>query len=144
MTKLVSRVERVIAIEEHFSTPLYREMVSMGEFFSFYNSSRSEQMGHDIGEELGDVDAKRIAQMDKAGVDVQVLSFNTPGPQGFAAKEAIPMAQDANDRLYATVQRHPSRFAGLAALPTAEPKVTGARTRTTVVSDRCNNLRTLP
>lgn len=114
---------RILAIEEHFSTPLYREKNPVGDFFSFYISSRSEQIGHRIPEELGDVDAERIAQMDKAGVDIQVLSFNTPGPQAFAANEAITMAQDANDRLYAIVQKYPSRFAGFAALPTADPTV---------------------
>jgi predicted TIM-barrel fold metal-dependent hydrolase len=125
---------RIIAIEEHFSTPVYREKVPIGDFFSFYNLSRSERIGHNIIEELGDVDAERIAQMDKTGVDVQVLSFNTPGPQAFAANEAIPMARDANERLYAVVQKHPSRFAGFAALPTADPIVAAQELERTVKS----------
>jgi 2,3-dihydroxybenzoate decarboxylase len=113
---------KIIAIEEHFSTPLYREKVHANEYRNFYITSRSEQIGHNIPNELGDIDAQRIAHMDKCGVDVQVLSFTSPGPQAFAANEAIPMATDANDRLAAAVKKHPTRFAGFAALPTAAPK----------------------
>jgi predicted TIM-barrel fold metal-dependent hydrolase len=60
--------------------------------------------------------------MDAAGVDVQVLSFGSPGPQAFAADVAVPMARDANDRLFQAVQSHPTRFAGFAAVPTADPE----------------------
>jgi predicted TIM-barrel fold metal-dependent hydrolase len=113
---------RTIAIEEHFITPMYREKVAANEFRNFYLTSRSEQLGHDILEQNADLGAKRLAHMDAAGVDVQVLSFGSPGPQGFAAEVAIPMARDANDRAHATVQAHPTRFAAFAALPTADPQ----------------------
>ena len=112
---------RIIAIEEHFITPMYRERVSANEFRNFYLSSRGQAMGHDIIAENLDLGASRIAHMDAAGVDVQVLSFGSPGPQAFAADVAIPMARDANDRLFAAIQSFPKRFAGFAALPTADP-----------------------
>ena len=123
---------KIIAIEEHFSTPLYREKVSANEYRNFYVTSRGEQIGHDIVRELGDIDAERIAHMDAVGVDVQVLSFTSPGPQAFAANEAIPMAQDANDRLQAAVKKYPGRFAGFAALPTADPKAAADELERTV------------
>ncbi len=113
---------KVIAIEEHFITPMYREKVGANEFRNFYLKSRSEQLGHDIVEQNSDLGAKRLAHMDAAGVDVQVLSFGSPGPQAFGAEVAIPMARDANDRLYQAIQKHPARFAGFAALPTADPE----------------------
>ncbi len=113
---------RVIAIEEHFITPLYREKVAANEFRNFYLASRGEQLGHDIVEQNLDLGKKRLAHMDAAGVDVQVLSFGSPGPQAFGADVAIPMARDANDRLYETLKQHPRRFAGFAALPTADPE----------------------
>ena len=113
---------RVIAIEEHFITPMYREKVGANEYRNFYLSSRGEQMGHDIMEENLDIGAKRLAHMDAHGVDMQVLSFGSPGPQGFGADVAIPMARDANDRLYQAIQQNPRRFAGFAALPSADPK----------------------
>jgi len=113
---------KVIAIEEHFITPMYREKVGANEFRNFYLKSRGEQLGHDIVEQNSDLGAGRLAHMDAAGVDVQVLSFGSPGPQAFAAEVAIPMARDANDRLCQAIQKHPGRFAGFAALPTADPE----------------------
>jgi predicted TIM-barrel fold metal-dependent hydrolase len=113
---------RIIAIEEHFITPMYREKVSANEFRNFYLSNRSRAMGHDIIEENLDLGESRIAHMDEAGVDVQVLSFGSPGPQAFAAEVAIPMARDANDRLFEATKKYPDRFYGFAALPTADPE----------------------
>jgi predicted TIM-barrel fold metal-dependent hydrolase len=113
---------RVIAIEEHFITPMYREKVAANEFRNFYLASRGEQLGHDIVEQNLDLGKKRLAHMDAAGVDVQVLSFGSPGPQAFGADIAVPMARDANERLYQTIKAQPTRFAGFAALPTADPK----------------------
>ncbi len=112
---------KIIAIEEHFTTPLYRQHVAGGDYRKFFISSRSEQVGYDIPKELGDLDDSRLRYMDEAGIDVQVLSFSQPGAQGFAAEIAIPMARDANDRLYDVTQKHPDRYAGFAALPTADP-----------------------
>src|SRR6185295_13431445 len=112
---------KIIAIEEHFTTPMYREQVGANEFRNFYLTSRSEQIGHDIVDELADLGARRLAHMDAAGIDMQVLSFGSPGPQAFGAETAIPMARDANDRLHETVRAHPDRFAGFAALATADP-----------------------
>jgi predicted TIM-barrel fold metal-dependent hydrolase len=117
---------KTIAIEEHFITPMYREKVGGNEFRTFYLTSRGEQIGHDIVEQNSDLGAKRLAYMDAAGVDVQVLSFGSPGPQAFGADIAIPMARDANDHLVETVKKHPHRFAGFAALPTADPEASAA------------------
>ena len=114
---------RTIAIEEHFTTPLYEEHVQKGPFRNFFLSSRSEQLGHDIVDEHRDIGDGRIARMDASGVDLQVLSFGSPGAQGFDAQVAIPMARDANDRLFAAIRANPTRFAGFAALPTAAPEV---------------------
>src|SRR5438094_7513731 len=101
---------RIIAIEEHFVTPMYREKVGVNEYRNFYLSSRSQVMGHDIMEQNLDLGAKRLAHMDAYGVDVQVLSFGSPGPQGCGADVAAPMARDANARLSQAIQKHPARF----------------------------------
>ena len=101
---------------------MYREHVGANEYRNFYLTSRGQAMGHDIMEQNLDIGAKRLAHMDAHGVDMQVLSFGSPGPQAFAADVAVPMARDANEQLYQTVQRNPARFAGFAALPTADPK----------------------
>ena len=85
---------KIIAIEEHFITPLYRENVGANEYRNFYLSSRGDAMGHDIMAENMDLGASRLRHMDEQGVDVQVLSFGSPGCQGFGADVAIPMARD--------------------------------------------------
>src|SRR2546426_3978311 len=112
---------KTIAIEEHFSTPMLQGNLRPTAYRNFFLTSRSEQLGHDIVTQLGDLDEGRIAHMDAAGIDVQVLSFGSPGPQAFEAAVAIPMARDANERLYEAMKKHPTRFAVVAALPTAAP-----------------------
>ena len=112
---------RIIAIEEHFSNPLYRQKVSANEARSFYITSRNEKIGHDIGKELDDLGASRLQHMDATGVDLQVLSFNAPVAQGFAADEAIAMAKQLNDQIAVAMRAHPKRFTGFAALPMPVP-----------------------
>ncbi len=123
---------KTIAIEEHFTTPMYKQNVSANEFRNFYIASRSEQLGHNIVEQLADLGEKRLAYMDAAGIDVQVLSFGSPGAQGFGADIAVPMARDANDRMHEAIRAHPSRFAGFAALPTAAPEAAADELERTV------------
>ena len=113
---------QIIAIEEHFSTPPYRQKVSTNEFRSYYIISRSEQIGHDIGKELDDLGEARLKHMDAAGVDCRCCPSTRPVAPGFAADEAIPMAKDANDGSRPPMKAHPKRFAGFAALPTAAPE----------------------
>ena len=123
---------KTIAIEEHFSTPMLQGNLRPTAYRNFFLTSRSEQLGHDIVTQLGDLDEGRIAHMDAAGIDVQVLSFGSPGPQAFEAAVAIPMARDANERLYETMKKHPTRFEGFAALPTADPQASADELERTV------------
>jgi 2,3-dihydroxybenzoate decarboxylase len=60
--------------------------------------------------------------MDEAGIDLQVLSHGAPATQRFDAETGKRLARLANDRLHETVNAHPTRYAGFAALPTADPK----------------------
>jgi len=72
-------------------------------------------------DQLCDIGDGRLADMDAAGIDVQVLSLTSPGLEQLDAAEAVALARDTNDRLAEAVRRHPSRLAGFAALPTAAP-----------------------
>ncbi len=60
----------------------------------------------------------RIAAMDRAGIDMQVLS---PNPLTYfhfiPAREAAAFCRRHNDALAALVDRYPERFAGFAAVP---------------------------
>jgi predicted TIM-barrel fold metal-dependent hydrolase len=114
---------RTITLEEHFATP---------EFFdgpARFLKDRAEQVGGRYANLMGrlcDVGAKRIAEMDAAGIDMQVLSLSAPGVEQMATADAIAMARDTNDYLADAVTKHPTRFAGLAALPTGAPEEAAA------------------
>jgi predicted TIM-barrel fold metal-dependent hydrolase len=71
---------------------------------------------------LMSMDEQRVAMMDKAGVDVQVLSLTAPGPEQFKPSDATALARDANDELAAYISKYPDRFKGFAALSPKEPE----------------------
>jgi predicted TIM-barrel fold metal-dependent hydrolase len=109
---------RTITLEEHFATPRFldgpgREFKEMARQFGGRFAKRVEQ--------LCDVGDGRLAEMDAAGIDVQVLSLTTPGTEQLEAADAMTVARETNDFLSDTVKKNPTRFAGLAALPTAAP-----------------------
>jgi 2,3-dihydroxybenzoate decarboxylase len=103
---------RRIALEEHFWTPELREL----------------RRGHDVFTDpelcrrLTDLGELRIAEMDAAGIDLQVISHVEPATQNFEPDEAVRLARAANDLLHQAIVAHPTRFAGFAALPTPDPQ----------------------
>jgi 2,3-dihydroxybenzoate decarboxylase len=70
---------------------------------------------------LVDIGEGRIQVMNKYGIDMQVLSFVSPGVQVFDATRGTQMAKETNDKLSQAVNEHPTRFAGLAALALQNP-----------------------
>jgi predicted TIM-barrel fold metal-dependent hydrolase len=75
---------------------------------------------------LFDLGELRLAEMDAAGIDVQVLSHGAPSVQRLDAETSVWMARGANDRLAEAIALHPDRFAGFAALPTPDPEAATA------------------
>src|SRR5262249_51489743 len=65
--------------------------------------------------------ALRLKEMDDADIDIQVLSHGAPSTQRVPADIAVALTRRVNDRLHAAIAAHPTRFAGFAALPTADP-----------------------
>jgi predicted TIM-barrel fold metal-dependent hydrolase len=78
--------------------------------------------GARICEQLQELGDARIAEMDTAGLDVQVLSLNSPGVEQSDAADQIAIARDANDFLAEAIKKHPTRLAGFAVLPVASPE----------------------
>jgi predicted TIM-barrel fold metal-dependent hydrolase len=70
---------------------------------------------------LLNLDAERLADMDDAGVDMQILSVTIPGVQMFEPARASALATATNDHLAAAIARHPKRFAGLACFAPQDP-----------------------
>src|SRR5271170_8158099 len=110
---------RTITLEEHFATPEFLD----GPGQDLKNAAlKFEGRATRLIEQLCDLDAKRMAAMDAAGIDMQVLSLTSPGVEQLDAAEATALAREANDFVAAAVKKHPARFAGFATLPTAAPK----------------------
>jgi predicted TIM-barrel fold metal-dependent hydrolase len=61
--------------------------------------------------------AARFAQMDAAGVDLQVLSVTPVSPHVPDEAAAVSAARAANDEYATLVAQHPNRFRAFAALP---------------------------
>jgi predicted TIM-barrel fold metal-dependent hydrolase len=117
---------RRIALEEHFATAAFMEGPGRG--LGNLGSSHEPRPGMPEGfallpERLIDLDDGRIAEMDAAGVDVQVLSLNSPGVEQLEAQEAVDLARDANDEVAEAIRRHPGRLEGFATLPTSSPEI---------------------
>ncbi len=68
-----------------------------------------------------DLGRGRIKAMDAAGIDVQVLSVTSPGVQIYDAEQGSDLAQSINEQLSKAVNKHPDRFAGLAAIAPQNP-----------------------
>ncbi len=114
-----ARTMRTITVEEHYATPAFLE----GPGRSLTERARGpETRMRGVPELLCDLDERRIANMDTAGIDVQVLSLTVPGTEQLDAAEAITLAREINDFLAQAVSRHPERLAGFATLPTPAPE----------------------
>ncbi len=112
----------VIAIEEHY---LDAELVAQFKGIEAGRNDETSKRMYDLGE-------CRLAEMDEAGIDVQVLSHGGPSTQKISGPDAIELARRVNDRLAAAIAAHPSRFAGFAALPTCEPAAAADELQRTV------------
>jgi predicted TIM-barrel fold metal-dependent hydrolase len=101
---------RMIALEEHYRAPAIRDAGAA--------SSAPAARPFASLDEIGD---ERLAAMDAAGIDVQVLSHTAPGAERFDAERAVPLALAANEYLAGAIASHPDRFAGFATLPMPAP-----------------------
>lgn len=109
---------RTIALEEHFTTPTF--VAGPGRHFT-ESMGKAGPAGARLLAQLADIGEARVAEMDAAGLDMQVLSLNSPGVEQSEPDDAIAVARDANDVLAAAMRRHPARFAGFASLPMGAP-----------------------
>lgn len=100
-----------IALEEHFVIP---ETLAMS-----YGAAGGPEFQHRL-EEIG---SARIAEMDRGGLEVCILSLVGEGIQAIPnVSDAIRIAQLANDHLAGQIAKNQKRFKGFAALPLQDPQ----------------------
>jgi len=123
---------RIIDLEAHFYTEKYVKYlcartdiprIEVGEKSNrrWMAPNFSAPLSFKLQEQLLDMGDGRIAEMDAAGVSVQVLSLSVPGCEQFEASDGTAMARDANEELSETIKKYPDRYIGLAALAPQDP-----------------------
>ena len=65
--------------------------------------------------------AQRIADMDRVGIDVEVLSVSTPNVFFAEGAGQVEVARIVNDAYAELMAKHPTRFKGFASIPMDDP-----------------------
>jgi gamma-resorcylate decarboxylase len=115
-----------IALEEHFAIAE-----------TLQDSAAFVPADHwpELKSRLLDIQERRLREMDAYGVELMILSLNSPAVQALPdARAAAELAQRANDYLAEQVARRPGRFQGFAALPMQDPDA-AARELTRCIRD---------
>ncbi|HEY7409115.1 MAG TPA: amidohydrolase family protein [Vicinamibacteria bacterium] len=66
--------------------------------------------------------ARRLEDMDRVGIDVEVVSLSTPNVFFAGASAQADVAREMNDAYADLVARHPARFKALASIPMDAPE----------------------
>jgi predicted TIM-barrel fold metal-dependent hydrolase len=72
-------------------------------------------------DKLLDMGPGRLAEMDKDGIDMQVLSMSGPGVEELDLPLGSALAKQANDELAEAIGKYPDRYAGFATLAYGDP-----------------------
>jgi len=106
---------RTITLEEHYVGPPFANG-PMGKLMA----SATDAHIAETWALVQDLGPSRLALMDEADIDVQILSHG-PGIEQMEAAEQVPMVRDTNDFLLAMVAKYPTRYGGFASVCTAAP-----------------------
>lgn len=112
---------KIVGLEEHFATP-ENMAVWMKVPFDEREPSHEALQAAGYDKFLYYLTDERFAIMDAMGVDMHVLSLNTPGFQSLSAEMGTPLARASNDMVAELVRAHPTRYQGFGTLATADPK----------------------
>jgi uncharacterized protein len=113
---------RIVALEEHYTVPRIVAGISpeavVRRGFPGPDVVWSQVLKRD---ELADLGAARIADMDASGITVQVLSVAGPGADLVPGQAGVDLARAYNDALAEACTRNPDRYRGFAHLPMLAP-----------------------
>lgn len=103
-----------VALEEHFATS-----VTVGDSRSYFDAETWPVREA----ELLDLEERRLRTMDECGIEVAIVSLNSPAVQSRTdTATAVELAARSNDELAERIARHPDRFRAFAALPLQDPE----------------------
>jgi predicted TIM-barrel fold metal-dependent hydrolase len=105
---------RTITLEEHFVTHSFLKATSVP-------GKPVHPAMQAMHPKLLDLGAGRIAAMDEAGIDYQVLSLAAMGIDGLDAATATALVHEVNDELADAVKANPARLGGFATLALKDP-----------------------
>lgn len=115
-----------IALEEHFGATDPDIVAQSEEHFTPQAWPRHRDM-------LLDIQDRRLALMDEAGIEIAVLSLLAPGIQSIHDRaQAVDWARRLNDHAAEQVSRRPDRFASFCALAMQDPDEASAELRRAV------------
>lgn len=115
---------KTVGVEEHFAPAELR--AAWSKLAPEADGIRTGMRPGETGERLTEVGELRIAAMDAAGLDVQVLSTSAPGVQNLPPAEATQLQVEINDHIAELIRAHPDRFEGFAAIATPAPEAGAA------------------
>jgi len=102
-----------IGLEEHFAIP-----ETLGDSEKYFPPA----VWPTFSKRILDLMEIRLREMDEYGMDMMILSLNSPAIQTiYDKKRAIDVAKKANDEMAEAIARNPKRFRGFAALPMQDP-----------------------
>ena len=111
---------RIVTLEEHLTLPHLTSRI--GREASLARDAMPPSPIVARGEQLRDAGAGRLADMDAAGISMQVLSLVGPGSELLPPSEGPALARQMNDEVARLVAAHPDRFAAFAHLPMTAPE----------------------
>ena len=100
---------KTITLEEHFVTESFLKATDG------YGVNAPPQLA-EIQPKLLDLGAGRIAAMDEAGIDLQVMSLAVMGIDKLETAAATALITDVNNELAEAIKANPTRLAAFAAL----------------------------
>ena len=119
---------RKLDLHTHYYPPIYFEKIrDLPSEFSFDKSPSGQTIIKYRGARFFGVTppmtdvAKRLEDMDRVGIDVEVVSLSTPNVFFTDAEHQPEIARLTNDAYAELTARHPARFKGFASIPMDAP-----------------------
>jgi len=115
-------------LHTHYYPPAYFERIERsGGDFSFGTSPTGQRIIRYRGARFFGITApmtdvgKRLEDMDRVGIDTEVLSLSTPNVYFVEGKAQADVARMVNDAYAGLAAKHPGRFLGFASIPMDDP-----------------------